>query len=382
MRARVGRGWGDGEGEGEGEGDGDGEGDGEGEGEGDGDGEVVVRRSRPHLARCREQRRCLARPAWERRAAPAPTETTHRAAHAFSRASAAECTGQWRQAWAVVAWPCCAVVRCVRWCGVCGAWAVQWCGGEARCGEVQCSAAAVRMRCCAVLCGAVQCSAVRCCAVRCPQLTSQTTVSFSSSSRLMRRETRLFCRGLSASFAAVCAAQDVPLAFMCTGGDSISPSMCSRVRRLLRKMASCSADMAVCSSAVGDSVREALAEGAGSGFAEENVVVGARMIRPAPRGEAPASGATAPSSCSAFMISSSWPSTSLVAASAIASSQWRRGAQHRGTLHLVSALEGEVKRNMFDGLAGTLSGALISNLRHALCWDLLRTRDDMRQTGR
>ena len=36
---------------------------------------------------------------------------------------------------------------------------------------------------------------------------------------------------------------------------------------------------------------------------------------------------------------------------------------------------------MFDGLAGTLSGALISNLRHALCWDLLRTRDDMRQNG-
>mgnify|MGYP001359113296 CR=1 FL=1 len=185
----------------------------------------------------------------------------------------------------------------------------------------------------------------------------------------MRRETRLFCRGLSASFAAVCAAQDVPLAFMCTGGDSISPSMCSRVRRLLRKMASCSADMAVCSSAVGDSVREALAEGAGSGFAEENVVVGARMIRPAPRGEAPASGATAPSSCSAFMISSSWPSTSLVAASAIASSQWRRGAQHRGTLHLVSALEGEVKRNIFR-----------SQTCDALCWDS-RSRDDMRQNG-
>ena len=204
-------------------------------------------------------------------------------------------------------------------------------GVVVRCGVVRVWRGAVQCCCCAyvVLRNAVGCRAVRCGAreepVRPVRLTSQTTVSFSDGSRLMRRETRLLCRGLSASSALVCAAQDRPRDASCTGGDSISPSMCSRVRRRRRKTASCSADMAEdFGSPVGDSVREALAEGAGSSLAEVNVVVGARMSRgtprgEAPRGEAPASGATAPSACNAFMISSSWPSTALVAASAIAS---------------------------------------------------------------
>ena len=181
-----------------------------------------------------------------------------------------------------------------------------------------------------MLCGVVRCLVVRCGAraepvlpcvpVWCPQFTSHTTVSFSDGSRLMRRE-RLARPGLSASSAWVCAAQDRPAAASrrCTGGDSISPSMYSRVRRLLRKTASCSAEMAEdFSSSVGDSMWEALAEGVGSALAEVKVVVGARMSGGTPRGEAPASGVISPSARNVFMISSSWPSTPLVTASAIA----------------------------------------------------------------
>ena len=90
---------------------------------------------------------------------------------------------------------------------------------------------------------------------------------------------------------------------------------CSRVRRLLRKTASCSVDIGDrrasagwITSAVGDVPAEA-----GSAFTEVNVVVGARMSCGERLGE------RRPSACNTCVSSSSCPSSAPVAASAVAS---------------------------------------------------------------
>ena len=90
---------------------------------------------------------------------------------------------------------------------------------------------------------------------------------------------------------------------------------CSRVRRLLRKTASCSVDIGdrrASADWVASAVGDVLAE-AGSAFTEVNVVVGARMSCGERLGE------RRPSACNTCVTSSSCPSSAPVAASAVAS---------------------------------------------------------------